>query len=128
MPAQVHRSTPPDPDPRQSPVRVVLVGQTGLDLPLRLDPAIELRRVPTAVHAIGEAAEPIGLPGEGGVEGVTVILSPECDPALESAEFLSNLQLVRPGARVLRLVAGDDLSAGGAGDAAAYDGTIRVGT
>lgn len=117
------------------PVRVVLVGQTGLDLPLRLDPGIELRRVPTAVHAIGEAAEPIasGVPGAG---AVTVILSPETDPKETSADFVHNLQAVRPGARILRLLSPDETT-GGADDAGLsaadaggheYDGTIRFGT
>src|SRR5687768_3456725 len=109
----------------QLPVRVVLVGQTGLDLQLRLDPGIELRRVPTAVHAIGEAAEPITLAEDGSAEGVvTVILSPETDPQGDAGDFLQNLRLVRPGARVLRL-----LSPGEAHRETTpltdYDGTIR---
>ncbi|HED54771.1 MAG TPA: diguanylate cyclase [Phycisphaerales bacterium] len=42
--------------------RVVLVGQTGLDTKLRLDPDIELIRVRSAFDAIGELANPVGGP------------------------------------------------------------------
>lgn len=115
------------PGGRSLPVRVVLVGQTGLDLPLRLDPTIELRRVPTAVHAIGEAAEPIAPAGQGGAEVVTVILSPETDPKVDAGDFLQNLRHVRPGARVLRLLSPDE-SATSAALTPDYDGTIRFGT
>lgn len=109
------------------PVRVVLVGQTGLDLPLRLDPSIELRRVPTAVHAIGEAADPVASNENGEAGDVTVILSPETDPRADAPEFLHNLRLVRPGARVLRLLSSDE-SSESSGAAQSYDGTIRFGT
>jgi diguanylate cyclase (GGDEF)-like protein len=109
------------------PVRVVLVGQTGLDLPLRLDPSIELRRVPTAVHAIGEAAEPLVVTEEGQEGAVTVILSPETDPRVDAGDFLQNLRQVRPSARVLRLLSSDETT-GAKTAAGEYDGTIRFGT
>ncbi|MEO1584954.1 MAG: hypothetical protein AAFR96_10345, partial [Planctomycetota bacterium] len=62
-----HRAnTPPTPSGRQ-PIggdalraRVVVVGRTGLDARLRLDPAIELIRARTGFDAIGELANPIG--------------------------------------------------------------------
>lgn len=110
-----------------SPVRVVLVGQTGLDLPLRLDPTIELRRVPTAVHAIGEAAEPMVGPEGDDAGAVTVILAPETDPSTDAPDFLEHLRMVRPRARVLRLLAPDEGTSEGA-SVKAYDGTIRFGT
>lgn len=44
--------------------RVVVVGRTGLDGRLRLDPAIELIRVRSGFDAIGELANPVGeVPG-----------------------------------------------------------------
>jgi diguanylate cyclase (GGDEF)-like protein len=114
-------------------VRVVLVGQTGLDLPLRLDPTIELRRVPTAVHAIGEAAEPMVGPEGDEAGAVTVILAPETDPKGDAAEFLEHLRMVRPKARVLRLLTpeeanGTDEGSGATAPGGPYDGTIRFGT
>ena len=42
-----------------SEIRVILVGQTGLDAALRRDPAIELIRSRTPLDAIGELADPI---------------------------------------------------------------------
>lgn len=40
-------------------VRVILVGRTGLDAKLRLDPGLELVRVRTPLEAIGELSDPI---------------------------------------------------------------------
>src|SRR5262245_2825714 len=40
-------------------VRVILVGRTGLDAKLRLDPGLELVRVRTSLEAIGELSDPI---------------------------------------------------------------------
>lgn len=107
------------------PVRVVLVGQTGLDLPLRLDPTIELRRVATAVHAVGEAAESAELAG-GGAAAVTIVLAPEIEPRQEAEEFLRGVRRVCPGVRVLRLLASHEHH--GSAGPGAYDGTIGFGT
>ena len=44
-------------------MRVILVGRTGLDGALRLDPAIELVRVPSPLEAVAELASPLIEPG-----------------------------------------------------------------
>ena len=43
----------------ESPTRVILVGRTGLDAKLRLDPRLELVRVTSPLEAVGELSEPI---------------------------------------------------------------------
>src|SRR5262245_65583798 len=40
-------------------LRVILVGRTGLDAALRLDPQIELVRVQTPLEAVGELTWPV---------------------------------------------------------------------
>lgn len=82
-------------------VRVILVGRTGLDAKLRLDPGLELVRVRTSLEAIGELSDPIDeespracvvIFGEDGGE--------ESDP-LESV--LKGLRMVDPAVGVVGL-------------------------
>jgi len=90
----------------QIDVRVLLVGRTGLDAALRLDPGVELVRVRTALEAIGELSDPID---ESSPTKAVVIIGPEADPGPAvngdgdgRSEFLQAARLVDPGVRVLR--------------------------
>jgi diguanylate cyclase (GGDEF)-like protein len=100
-------------------LRVVLVGRTGLDSALRLDPMIELVRVGSALEAVGEVASP--------PPGVTpartaVVISHDAEAALDDrqdqkqgdkqseksaqshehlADFVASLRLADPHAVVL---------------------------
>jgi diguanylate cyclase (GGDEF)-like protein len=111
---------------RQPDVRVILVGRTGLDAKLRLDPLVELVRVRTAVEAVGEMADPFDL---NPADRTVVIVAPDAEPATPSesvgdhaAEFLSTIRSIDPKVRVLRV--------GGAGATSEsmniYDGTVRT--
>lgn len=91
-------------------LRVILVGRTGLDAALRLDPGIELVRAHTPLEAIGEVSTPL----EGG-QLCVVVISPEVqhqfrrdangtlDPAVPVAEFIRGLKIADPGVRVVRI-------------------------
>lgn len=99
--------------------RVVLVGRTGQDARLRLDPSIELIRVRTGFDAIGELANPIGE-----VPGRTVVIVGAGSDIDErnggDGAFVSAARRVAPSAVVLR--------AGEVGSnsplAGAYDGVV----
>lgn len=102
-------------------VRVILVGRTGLDAKLRLDPTIELVRVKSPLEAIGELSDPIE--GYSPSRAVVIVgvdiysdLAPT-EPANESAadftlrgtaaiDFARALRLVDPHVRILRVVMG----------------------
>jgi diguanylate cyclase (GGDEF)-like protein len=103
-----------------SPRRVILVGRTGLDARLRLDPMLELVRTGTALEAIGELA--------GGVGGdvTTILLAPDADAAFVGAnaerevrEFLRVVREAEPKARVLLAGRGTEVAWSGL-----LDGTI----
>src|SRR5262249_4641395 len=94
--------------------RVVLVGRTGLDAALRLDPEVELLRARNAIDAIGELASPID---DTAPLDTTVIVSAEADPGPPngSGVFIDALRSVNPDTRVLLV---------GTGKRGAYDGVI----
>jgi diguanylate cyclase (GGDEF)-like protein len=60
-------------------LRVILVGRTGLDAALRLDPEIELVRVRTPLEAVGELTWPVD--GQSPTRAV-VVLAPEVEWSL----------------------------------------------
>lgn len=106
-------------------LRIILVGRTGLDAKLRLDPAIELVRVKTALEAIGELSDPID---ESSPRRSVVIVAADADPAKRSGkksaevgEFVSALRHVDPGVRVLRMDSGESPAPAGA-----YDGVLSA--
>lgn len=79
---------------------VVLVGRTGLDAKLRLDPDLELIRVKSALDAIGELANPVGARAERTV----VIVGDGADVAGRSGtpeEFVAAIRRIEPEAEVL---------------------------
>jgi diguanylate cyclase (GGDEF)-like protein len=107
-------------------LRVVLVGRTGLDGRLRMDPGIELARVRTPLEAVGELSE------DANGAARIVIVAADADPAQTAVdgrggnperarEFIAALRVVDPGVRVLRLE-GED---GEAPVRAGYDGVIE---
>ncbi len=107
-----------------APLRVILVGRTGLDAKLRLDSGVELVRVRTALEAVGELSDPLDTdePGQ-----AVVIVSADADPAgaahtdtARAKEFTGALRLLDPQVRVLRLESGD----GAAPSRGGYDGII----
>lgn len=102
------------------PVRVILVGRTGLDARLRLDPAVELVRVRTPYQAIGELSDPADPSAP---RRAVVIVAPHADPARSSngggdraAQFVAALRRVDPAVRVLAV--------GDAESSPVYDGVI----
>ncbi len=95
------------------PLRVILVGRTGLDARLRLDPDVELVRVRTRLEAIGELAEPAGARRNGAAERPVVIVGQDGDagPAPGAdADFVDALRRVNPCVRIV--AAGADVEAG----------------
>ncbi len=105
-------------------LRVLLVGRTGLDAALRLDPGIELVRVRTALEAIGELSDPID---ETSPSRAVIIVGPDADPGpgknghAGRHEFVSAARLVDPAVRVLRALDKDGTAGG---ETAGFDGTI----
>jgi diguanylate cyclase (GGDEF)-like protein len=95
------------------PVRVILVGRTGLDAALRLDEEIELIRVRTPLGAIGELADPIDAESPA---SATVVFAPDAAGAVERPAIASALRRVDPGVRVL--LAGTEEPEGGDFDGA----------
>ncbi|MCC6950152.1 MAG: diguanylate cyclase [Phycisphaerales bacterium] len=83
-------------------VRVVLLGRTGLDAALRLDPGIELVRVKTPLEAIGEVANPIddASPGRAVVVVGSKVKELDDQPG-GAADFVSSLRIAHPGVVVL---------------------------
>src|SRR5262245_64092873 len=57
-------------------LRVILVGRTGLDAALRLDPQIELVRVQTPLEAVGELTWPVDASSP---SRAVVVLGPEVE-------------------------------------------------
>jgi len=100
-------------------VRVILVGRTGLDAKLRLDPTIELVRVKSPLEAIGELSDPIeGYSPSRAIVMVGVDIYSD-EPAAQSGsessadftlrgtaviDFARALRLVDPNVRILRVV------------------------
>jgi two-component system cell cycle response regulator len=108
---------------QQGGLRVILVGQTGLDAQLRRDPGLELIRARTALDALGELSDPVdrGEPGR-----AVVIVDPRAEPtavgAGDLAEFLAGLRRVDPRVRVLRVARNGDAAPAG------YDGQLAPDT
>lgn len=87
-------------------LRVILVGRTGLDAALRLDPGIELARAGTPMEAIGELASPLSSDSPAStlvIVGVEVQRELAAAGAPRLAEFIGGLRTVDPGVRVLRM-------------------------
>lgn len=86
--------------PGRPEVRVILVGRTGLDARLRLDPEVELVRVRSRLEAVGELSDACqdGLGGR-----AVVIVGAESGDNGEShrGEFVQALRRLDPGVRVL---------------------------
>lgn len=91
------------PDPS---LRIVLVGRTGLDGALRLDPALELVRVRTPLEAVGELANPVD---PGAPPAAAVILSGDAYDSLSNlgphrfTDFLNAAKGAQPGVRVMTM-------------------------
>jgi diguanylate cyclase (GGDEF)-like protein len=111
-------------------VRVILVGRTGLDAVLRLDPGIELVRVQQPLEAVGELASPVDALSP---TRSVVVLSPEVEWALRQPtngsaregieDFLRGLRIADPGVVVM------GVSRNGASDSprtTPLDGTIAT--
>ncbi len=104
-------------------LRVILVGRTGLDARLRLDPGMEVIRARTALDAIGELSDPID---DRSPAAAVVVVAPDAEPPVngDSASrgdnlpnFLAGLRHVDPGVRVFRVGAGS-------AQAGLYDGVV----
>lgn len=82
------------------PVRVILVGRTGLDAALRVDRSIELLRAGTPLDAIGELADPID---ESSPRAATVVLAQDLMPPDRAPAYADALRALEPDVRVLAL-------------------------
>ncbi|MCE7974668.1 MAG: GGDEF domain-containing protein [Leptolyngbya sp. PLA1] len=81
---------------------MVLLGRTGLDAALRLDPGIELVRVKTPLEAIGEVANPIDDQSPARAVVVVGTKVKELEERPESAaDFVSSLRVAHPGIVVI---------------------------
>lgn len=91
-------------------LRVVLLGRTGLDAKLRLDPSIELVRAAEPIEAIGEltAAAESSPPDALVVVAKRVPGLIEADPAdaARMSQFVAAVRLARPGVAVLGMANG----------------------
>jgi len=108
------------------PLRVIVVGRTGLEQSLRRDEAIELIRARTPMDALGELADPID---DASPSRAVVIVGEDTDrnePAPERAAFLAALRSIDPGVRVLRVES--DGSSNGSHAAHGYDATLSAQT
>jgi diguanylate cyclase (GGDEF)-like protein len=98
-------------------VRVILVGRTGLDGALRLDPEIELVRVRTPLEAVAELASSWD---EQGAARSVVIVAPDAMKSLGTgervSEFVSGLRNAEP--KVIVLASSKDAGASG------FDGAV----
>jgi diguanylate cyclase (GGDEF)-like protein len=88
------RAKPLAPD---APLRVILVGRTGLDAALRLDSAIELIRARTPLEALGELSDPID---ESSPAEVTVVVGADAAVGQYASDFVDGLRLVEPHVRI----------------------------
>lgn len=88
------RAKPLAPD---APLRVILVGRTGLDAALRLDSAIELIRARTPLEALGELSDPID---ESSPAEVTVVVGADAAVGQYASDFVDGLRLVEPRVRI----------------------------
>lgn len=80
------------------PLRVILVGRTGLEAALRVDPTIELVRARGATDAIGELAEPLD---EQSPVAATVVIGEGSVPDERCRSLVDALRLVQSDVRVL---------------------------
>lgn len=78
-------------------LRLVLVGQTGLDGRFGAADGIDLVRTRTAIEAVGEVASPVRR-GDSG--RTVVIVGPDAEPNGSLNAFLSAVRLAAPGVRI----------------------------
>jgi diguanylate cyclase (GGDEF)-like protein len=111
-------------------LRVILVGRTGLDAALRLDPQIELVRVQTPLEAVGELTWPVDAQSP---SRAVVVLAPEVEWSLrqpgttnghESIEdFVKGLRVADPAVVVMGVTRS---GMPGAARGSELDGTIAA--
>jgi diguanylate cyclase (GGDEF)-like protein len=114
-------------EPAPSPLRVVLVGRTGLESMLRTDASIELVRARTPMDAIGELADPLD---DSSPVAATVVLGPGSVADGRVTALVEALRLVQPDVRVLgvgSVIAGLDECVPMGADAAAIGAALRGG-
>lgn len=98
-------------------LRVVVVGQTGLESALRRDGRISLVRAATGLDALGELADPLGAIDS---KQTLVVIAPEAEPigpGVEPAQLVAALREIEPSARVTRIGEGQ-------GDESLYDAIL----
>lgn len=100
----------------EEPVRVVLVGRTGLDAALRDDGSFEMVRARTPLEAVGEVAGPPrasrGMP-------TIVVVGQGGEPSGDRAPFVAALRQADPKVRLVRIDTGEGL-----GGASGYDAVL----
>ena len=81
-----------------TPVRVVLVGRTGLDAALRVDRSVELLRADSALDAIGELADPID---DTSPRAATIVLGPGSIEPGRAEAYVEAVRTLEPDVRIL---------------------------
>jgi diguanylate cyclase (GGDEF)-like protein len=125
--AQRHPEPPSDPrgvPADDGPVRVILVGRTGFDLPLRMDRAIELVRASTLTAAIGELGNAVDRSPTSS-RCVTILVGRDALPAspADATRFRDAVRLVEPEARIYRV---DPAGAEAAAPPEGFDGAVSA--
>lgn len=82
------------------PLRVVLLGRTGLESTLRDDASIDMIRARSALEAVGEVASP---PAAVRAYPVVVVVGQGGEPTAQAPEFLAALREANPSVRVVRI-------------------------
>lgn len=103
--------------------RIVLVGQSGLDRPLRREADVELVRVRNGLEAIGELARPIDAHSP---RRVAVLLTPSAVDTEEVSDLAAGLREVDPTVRVLGIGERDGAWHRFATERGAIDGTVSA--
>ncbi len=81
-------------------MRVVLLGQTGVEAALRADEGIETVIARTPLEAVGEVASP---PASSVARPTVVLVGPGGEPALQTGAFLSAIRDANPSALLVRI-------------------------
>ncbi len=103
--------------------RIVLVGQSGLDRPLRREADVELIRVRNGIEAIGELAQPIDAHSP---KRAAILITPSAVDAEELTDLAAGLRQIDPLVRVLGIGAADGAWHRSAIGTGAIDGTVSA--
>jgi diguanylate cyclase (GGDEF)-like protein len=105
-------------------LRVLLVGRTGLEGPLRRDERVELIRARTPLDAVGELGDPLETGGQEGAATVVVVAQGAVEGE-DAARFVAAVRSLHAGARVAEVC--DSGAQASAPIGAGFDGRLSSG-